>query len=387
MASIARVLIVGGGIAGQTLAVALARRGIFCETVEIKPDFQIVGAGMYVQGNALRALREIGVVEAIVERGWHPADDRFFTADVNGARLAHSRVPRIAGPELPATVTIRRRVLHDILQEAVGRTGVRVRMGATVAAIDDDPAAAGVAVRFSDGTADIFDLVVGADGIRSSVRTMLFGRSDPVFTGYANWRVTLPKPADLDAITWMMGRGKSLGIIPIAADHLYLAGVTKEPGNPRYDRAELPRLMREKFAEFGGAAPALLVQVQRPEQVVYTAIEEVTQPAPWHRGRVVLVGDAVHASAPFWAQGASMAIEDVIVLAELIATGRPAEDILPQWMARRYDRAVWVQQGSLETGERGHREGPGVYEAITAYLAANMPKEVAARFAKFAEPI
>jgi 2-polyprenyl-6-methoxyphenol hydroxylase-like FAD-dependent oxidoreductase len=320
-----------------------------------------------------------------VRRGWHPGDDRIHSADFAGAPLAAALVPRIAGPDVPPLVTIQRRVLHDILQAAVGRTGVRVRMATTVTAIDDS--AAGVAVRFSDGTVDRYDLVVGADGVRSAVRAMLFGVSDPIFTGYANWRVTLPKPADLTTITWMMGRGKSLGIIPIAADSLYLAGVTKEPDNPRYERADLPRLMREKFAEFGGRVPELLAQVRRPEQVVYTAIEEVTQPAPWHRGRVVLVGDAVHASTPFWAQGGSMAIEDVIVLAELIATGGSADAILPQWMARRYERAVGVQRGSLETGERGHREGPGAYEAIVGHLAAHFSDDVAARCAKFAEPI
>jgi 2-polyprenyl-6-methoxyphenol hydroxylase-like FAD-dependent oxidoreductase len=387
VASIKRVLIVGGGIAGQTLTVALARHGIACETVEIKPDFQIIGAGMYVQGNALRALREIGVVEEIVKQGWHPADDSFFNADIDGATLANPTMPRIAGPDVPPTVTIRRHVLHDILQDAVAATGTRVRMGTTVASLDDDPSAAGVAVRFTDGSEGVFDLVVGADGIRSSIRSILFGRSTPVFTGFANWRVTLPKPPEVNTITWMTGKGSSLGIIPIAADYLYLAGVSKEPGNPRYDRADLPRLMREKFAGFGGAAPALLAQVQRPEQVVYTAVEEVTQPAPWYRGRVVLVGDAVHASSPFWAQGGSMAIEDVVVLAELIATGRPAAEILPEWQARRYERAVWVQRGSLETGERIHREGPGVYEGMIAFLKANMLKEVAARYAKFAEPI
>jgi 2-polyprenyl-6-methoxyphenol hydroxylase-like FAD-dependent oxidoreductase len=385
LASVRRVLIVGGGIAGQTLAVALSRRGIFCETVEIKPDFQIVGAGMYLHGNAMRALREIGVVEEIVRRGWHPADDRIYSADIAGAPLAGALLQRIAGAEIPPVVTIERRVLHDILQAAVGRTGVRVRMGTTVAAIDDS--AAGVGVRFTDGTADRYDLVVGADGVRSAVRAMVFGGSAPIFTGFANWRVTLPKPADLTTITWMMGRGKSLGIIPIAADYLYLGGVTKEPDNPRYGRAELPRLMREKFAEFGGRAPEFLARVSRPEQVVYTAIEEVTQPPPWHRGRVVLVGDAVHASTPFWAQGGSMAIEDVIVLAELIATGGRADAILPQWMARRYERAVWVQRGSFETGDRAHREGPGVYESVLAHLAAHFQDDVTARSARYAEPI
>jgi salicylate hydroxylase len=383
VSKVERIVIIGAGIGGLTAACALRQNGFEVEVYERSPELGEVGAGLQIGPNAVKVLNALGLEDRLRRIAAEP--DETVSVRWDDASLRYREpLKAIAQAEYGARyLTAHRADLHRLLIELLPESSIRLGR----ACVGAESAGRGAVARFADGGAVEADLVVGADGIRSAVRALLFGRSEPVFTGFANWRVTLPKPPEVDSITWMTGRGKSLGVIPIAADHLYLAGVSKEPGNPRYDRRDLPRLMREKFAEFGGAAPPLLAQVQLPEQVVYTAIEEVTQPAPWYRGRVVLVGDAVHASSPFWAQGGSMAIEDVIVLAELVATGRPAAEILPEWQARRYDRAVWVQRGSLETGERGHREGPGVYEAMTAFLAAHMLNEVAARYAKFAEPI
>ena len=379
-----RVLVVGSGIAGQTLACALARRGIGCDMVEIKPAFEIAGAGLYVQGPALRAFLDIGVVDAIIRDGEPLADDYSLACDADGNVLARPRYPRIAGPAIPAVVPIRRKSLHDILARAVEAAGVTVRMGVTVETIDD--AGACVEVRFNDGVRGAYDLVVGADGIRSRVRTLTFGAIEPVFTGYANWRVVLPRPPGLERTTWMMGRGKSFGIIPIAADEVYIGGVSKEPGNPRYERERLPALCREKFAEFGGFAPALLAQVNAPEQVVYTPIEEVLLAPPWHKGRVVVLGDAAHAGTPFWAMGASMAIEDAVLLAMLLEHRAPLAGTLAAWMTRRHQRCVFVQRGSMETGRRSHDEAPGALQARDHYIRNLMHADVERRFAKLAEP-
>ncbi len=379
-----RVLIVGSGIAGQTLACALAKRGIGCDMVEIKPAFDIAGAGLYVQGPALRALLDIGVVQAIVSRGEPLPDDYSHACDSAGIVLARPSYPRIAGAGIPAVVPIRRKVLHDILSDAVVAAGVAVRMGVTVESIDDSGAR--TAVRFSDGSRGEYDLVVGADGIRSRVRELVFGALEPRFSGYANWRVILPRPAGLRRTTWMMGRGNSFGIIPIAHDTVYIGGVSKEPGNPRYERDRLPALCREKFSGFGGLAPALLAQVTNPAQVVYTPIEEVLMPAPWHRGRVVVLGDAAHAGTPFWAMGASMAIEDAVLLAMLLERGGPVASILSDWMKRRLERCLFVQKGSMETGRRSHDEAPEAIEARDRYIRTMMEADVAKRFARLAEP-
>ena len=387
MPSLGKVLIVGSGIAGQTLAAALARRDIACDVVEIKRDWSIVGAGLYMQSNALRALATLGVVGDIIAKGWHRPDDTTLITTAEGRVLARPVYPRIAGPDIPAIVPIKRRLLHDILNDLVRRSGVTIRMGVTVAAIDDRSPPEGVSVRFTDGRSDEYDLVVGADGIYSTVRRLVFGEIPAIFSGFANWRVTLPKPAELDSVTWMHGNGTTLGLIPMSPGELYMGGVTREPDNPRYAQDDLAWLMREKFRDYGGIARTLLEQITDPHQVIYTAIDEVFLPRPWYRGSTVVIGDAAHASTPFWAQGASMAIEDAVLLADYAASGAAPEEFLPAWMDRRYERCVWVQRGSRETGERSHRSGAGVRGELDRYLAANMTQQIAARYARLGQPI
>lgn len=387
MASVRKALIVGSGIAGQTLAAAFARNGIACDIVEIKRDWSIVGAGMYMQGNALRALSALGIVNEILDRGWHRDDDTTLIATADGRVLARPVYPRIAGSDVPAIVTIKRQALHEILHGLVGRLGLTVRMGVTVAAIDDRSPDGPASVTFTDGDSGDYDLVVGADGIYSTMRKLVFGTLPATFSGFANWRVTLPRPPEVDSAIWMHGHGTTFGIVPISADALYLGGVSREPGNPRYAQADLARLMREKFHEHGGVARRLLERVTDPARVIYTAIDEVFLPAPWYRGRAVMIGDAAHASTPFWAQGASMAIEDAVLLAELAASGAAPETFLAAWMERRYARCVWVQQGSRETGERAHRSGKGMREQLDRYLATTMERQVAERYARLGQPI
>ncbi|MBR1297367.1 FAD-dependent monooxygenase [Bradyrhizobium sp. AUGA SZCCT0042] len=387
MSEVEKVLIVGGGIAGQTCAAALTRRGILCHVVELKDNFEIVGAGMYTQGNALRALLEIGVVEEIVKQGWHRDDDTTQVADSGGNVLARARYPRIAGPSVPAMVPISRRVLHKILHRAAQQAGVATRMGTTITSLMDIPSRGRVDVAFTDGTEDSYDLVVGADGIHSRVRDLSFGPQQPRYTGFVNWRVVLPKPAEVDIVTWMNGNGTTLGVIPISETELYLAGVIRQADNRWYEKHEILPIIRSTFAEYGGVGGQLVAQLDSRHDIVYTPIVEIELAPPWYRNRVVIVGDAAHASTPFWAQGASMAIEDVVLLAQLVEAGGPLSAILSQWMERRLSRCSWVQQGSRQTGEMLHEEGPGMREKMNSYVAAHFQQDVNDRYSRFAEAI
>jgi 2-polyprenyl-6-methoxyphenol hydroxylase-like FAD-dependent oxidoreductase len=386
MAAVRNVLIVGSGIAGQTLACALAKRKIRCEIVELKPDFGMAGTGMTIQGIALRAFLDIGVVGDIADAGWHRDKNPIVFTDTQGDVVFEPPERNLVGPGFPAMVAIRRPALHEVLARAVAKSGVPVRMGTTVERLDDR--GTHVDVTLSDGRTGVYDLVVGCDGIHSKVRTLLFGRVQPLYSGFANWRAILPRPARAERMTWMWGNGKTVGILPMGRDQIYVAGVTKEPTAARYPQAELPALFRDRFKGFGGVMADVLPLATNPEQWLYTVMEEIKLPAPWYRGRVVVLGDAAHASCPFWAQGASMAVEDCIVLARLLETPQPIDQVLATWMARRYERCMFVQQGSYDTGVQLHQDpesdAPKVFPPPVREI---MAKLAAQRAAKLAEPI
>jgi len=353
MATVQRILIVGGGIAGQTLACALAKQGFTCEIVEIRPDWQIAGAAMTLQGNALRALRDIGLAGATVAAGWHGGELPLVFTDTLGQTVLEPDVLNMVGPGYPPQIAIRRQALHEVLLHAVNAAGVPIRMGTTVRSIDDT----GREVRavFTDGSSQGYDLVVGADGIRSGVRSLVFGDIQPRFAGFANWRALLPRPPSVNRMTWMWGYGRSVGVLPVDGDQVFVAGVTKEKDTTRYPAEDLARLFCEKFRSFGGALPDVLARAGEGPWL-YTVMEEITLESPWYKGRVVLLGDAAHAACPFWAQGAAMAMEDAVVLAGLLGAGRPVDAALPEWMQRRHARCMYVQKGSFETGVHTHMD-------------------------------
>ena len=360
MAAANNVLIVGSGIVGQSLAVGLARRGIGCEIVEIKENFDIVGAGILIQGTGMRAFDEIGVGDDVREVGWSERT-RVTFRDVQENIVAAIEAGDRAGP-LPEGVSFERQALHEKLAELVAAEGIPVRMGTTVETIDSGGDA--VDATFTDGTSGAFDLVVGCDGIRSRVRALVFGVDEPEYSGFVAWRYILPRPPDLSEMVWYWGRVTTIGVVPIAKDLIYLAGTSAEPGNPRFDRAKLPEIYRERFGEYGHLIPDLLAQVTEPDKVVATPMEQVILPPPWHKGRVVVMGDAAHATCPFWAQGASMGLEDAALFVRFLTEGDELADVCGRWFERRYPRCTMVQKGSYETGKMSHRhegDGPKIF--------------------------
>ena len=356
MAAANSVLIVGSGIVGQSLAVGLARRGIGCEIVEIKENFDIVGAGILIQGTGMRAFDEIGVGDDVRGVGCTERT-RVTFRDVQENIVAAIEADEDEGP-LPVGVSFERQALHEKLAELVAAEGVPVRMGTTVETIDNGDDA--VDVVFTDGTSSTFDLVVGCDGIRSRVRAMVFGVEEPEYSGFVAWRYIMPRPADLTEMVWYWGRVTTIGVVPIAEDLIYLAGTSAEPGNPRFDRAKLPEIYRQRFSEFDHLIPDLLAQVTEPDKVVATPMEQVILPPPWHKGRVVVMGDAAHATCPFWAQGASMGLEDAALFVRFLTESDDLADVCGRWSERRYPRCMMVQKGSYETGKMSHsHEGDG----------------------------
>jgi len=367
--AVKRVLVVGAGIGGLGAAAALGRRGVGVDVVDIKEENAVLGVGLSQPANALRALRSLGVFEEVAAEGF-PFHRRVFRDSGGGLR---AEVPSLlGGGDVPPNIALSRSALHRILNGAADRAGAKIVMGCSIAELHDGPD--GVDVTFTDGRADRYDLVVSFDGLRSPMRRRLFGDAyEPTFTGYSVWRLTCPRLPAIDCITLYQSEHTKAGLCPLGEEEMYLLHVTPEPGNPRYDPAAFPEMLIERMREYGAEPGVVRDQITADTAIVYSPLEEVLVPAPWHRGRVVIAGDAAHASTPHLTQGAAMALEDAVVLAESVDRDVPLEQALQEFAARRMPRARFVHERSRASlhAEMAH-DRPAEPDAFAQVMRAQM---------------
>lgn len=348
MIGIKNVLVVGGGIGGLTAATALRRKGIAVDLIEKNPGHSVYGVGIIQPNNTLRALDRIGLANICVERGGPYAG--YQLRNHAGESILYAAVPNTAAPNFPPINGITRPVLQDILLQSARKAGANIRIGVTVSAWSDD--GSGISVTFSDGTSARYDLMVGADGIYSQIRKELFPDAPvPIYSGQSVWRYNFKRPAELrDGELWY-GQKTKVGLIPLAPDLMYIFVVTEESGNPFMPVLGLAAKLRERLAEYGGLIARLREQVLNDEDVVYKPLEHLMLPKPWYSGRVVLIGDAAHATTPHLSQGAAMAIEDAVLLADVLAENASPPEALVQFMRRRFDRAKYVVDVSTQLAD------------------------------------
>jgi 2-polyprenyl-6-methoxyphenol hydroxylase-like FAD-dependent oxidoreductase len=348
MPAVSNVLIVGGGIAGMTLAIGLQRAGIRSEIVEINPQWNVLGVGIALQGAALRALRAVGVLDQCVELGFSYSYYKACNAD--GRVTGTVELPRLNGADYPATIGIMRQALHSVLKDAVARAEVPVRLGVAVASLaqEDDR----VVVQFTDGTPGNYGLVVGADGTNSKVRDLLFGTEcKPKYTGQAVWRATVSRPAEVDARYSFYGPRNKAGFNPVSNAEMYVYLVQNLPDFIRVPDDRLPQAMCDQLTDFRGLLAAAREEITDPRHIVYRPITSHILPPPWHRRRVILIGDAAHTTTPHMAAGAGIAVEDAVVLARLVQSEHCLGVALEKFMTRRFDRCRMVVENSFQLGE------------------------------------
>lgn len=355
MNTVSNVLIVGGGIGGLCAAIALRRKGVAVDLVELKTEWTVYGVGIIQQSNVVREMHRLGLLDAYLDAAYAFEDVAIYTTQ--GEQLARIPGQRLAGPQYPANVGISRRALHKVLSETAIELGTQVRLGTSVESLEQD--ASGVDVLFSDGGQGRYSLVVGADGLFSKVRGLLFSdRYQPCFTGQSVWRHNFPRTAGIDHLANYQGPSGNAGLVPLADDLMYLFTTSHEPGNPWMDPASLADGLRQRLAGFGGLIGELREQIGDSAEVVYKPLEAVFVDEPWYRGRVLLIGDAAHATTPHLGQGAGMAIEDAVVLAEELTAGGELEDQLQRFMGRRFERCKFISEMSLLAGEKEIQRDP-----------------------------
>jgi naringenin degradation protein FdeE len=356
--SIQKVLVVGGGISGLSAAAALGRRGIHVELVEIRPKLgDLGGVGLSIMGNASKALATIDAAQACVEAGM-PAD-HFTVRTASGAVVATPEWPPLGKPHWPGQIGIARSDFHHILTTAAERAGAKVYCGLTADSVSQDADRA--FVKFTDGRSDNYDLVVAAEGVYSATRAKLFpGFAGPQPTGLAIWRAWAPRPAGITTTQLHFGgRHGVVGICPMNERDCYVYCIHHTSVGERRDPATLHEQLRQTLAGYGGLIPALAAELKDPALVSYRPLEWLLLPAPWYRGRVLLIGDAAHCNPPNVAQGAAMGIEDAVVLADEVSKPGSVEEALHRFMVRRWNRAKLVVEVSCNIAKAEAERVPG----------------------------
>ncbi|BCL31054.1 FAD-dependent oxidoreductase [Streptomyces aurantiacus] len=350
------VLVVGGGAAGNAVTVLLRRAGIAVDLIEAADDWNATaGSGITLQGNALRVLRELGVWEQVRASGY--GFDAVGITAPDGTVLHVAEDVRTGGDDLPATVGMQRPRLQSILIDAVRASGARIRLGTRAESLDQDGNGNrdrdGVTVRFTDGTVGRYDLVVAADGLGSATRSAIGITDKPEPTGMAIWRVAAPRPAGVTRTDLAYGGPAYIaGYCPTSDSTLYAYVV--EAGR---DRAAIPREsyadeMRGLAAAYGGCWPEITEHITDPAKVNYTWFDRMLVEGSWHRGRVVLVGDAAHCCPPTLAQGAALSLEDAWVLARMLTSADVWDGALLQaYYERRIARVRPVVEASVRIGQ------------------------------------
>ncbi|GAB7004828.1 FAD-dependent oxidoreductase [Nocardioides sp. AN3] len=376
MTAVQSVLVIGAGAAGATTAILLAEQGVSVDLIDIKPDVSALGSGITLQGNALRVLRDLGVWDAASARGYAFDTLGLRAPDPNGTLLVELTDVRTGGEDLPATMGMYRPDLARILVDRAVDAGAKVRFSTSCTALDQDET--GVTVTFADGSSGRYDLVVGADGVRSWTRAEIGIELETRSTGMGIWRIFAPRPQSVTRTDLIYGGPCYIaGYCPTGEDSLYAYLVEDAQDRSHLSAEQSLEVMRGLAEAYHGPWDEIRASMTDPTRVNYTWFETHVLEGPWNRGRVVVIGDAAHTCPPTLAQGAAQALEDASVLAELLlAHDEVTEELWSAFGDRRQARAGEVVAASVQLGQwlLDHEQGdfPGLMARI-AHLLAERP--------------
>ena len=350
MAAVGNVLIVGGGPAGLSAAAVLGKRGIDVELVEINENLRPLGSGLTMMGPSLRALKAVDeqALEDCARQG--AGHHAVGFANAEGEIVARETLPQPAGPAYPGGFGIMRPLFWGLLAEAAQRAGTKLRLATTVEAIGQRAGA--VEATFTDGSTGTYDLVVGCDGVHSKVRSLVFPEAEePFFTGQTVWRAVVPRAPEMDDLVMFYGPRLKAGCNPVSDEEMYVFVVENTPEVARPPREQWPEMIQALLTDFEGTVAWARERMTDPDKIDRRPLQAILMPSPWYRGRVLLIGDAVHATTPHLAMGAGIAIEDAVVLGELLEEHDDLQAALEAFMERRWERCRLVVENSLQLGE------------------------------------
>ncbi|MCZ6468410.1 MAG: NAD(P)/FAD-dependent oxidoreductase [Candidatus Dadabacteria bacterium] len=335
-----RILVVGGGIAGLTLTGLLQQRGFKPTLVEQIPEYGTVGYVIVLWPSGSRILKGLGVYRSLLDVGL-----QFTTYNVSDERgqMLHSYSVQNVTEKYGPMLSTYRPDLINVIKEAVDPDSIR--MSTTVDKIDQTNDE--VYVTFSDGTEETYDLVVGCDGVRSKTRDLVFGDVPLSYSGMTGWSFWVkPNIAKTLQIAEYWGTGKFFGIWPTKGRLSVFTSIRDNVQEPDPVESRIDRI-QENFKNFGGLVPEILEGLNDPNEIFHGHYNDLRM-KKWHKGRVVLVGDAAHAILPTAGGGVSMAMESAAVLVDELcrADSKYIEQAFESYITRRRSRVDKIQNQS-----------------------------------------
>lgn len=342
-----KIIIIGAGIGGSSAGIALQRLGhevvIYDRMRENKP----VGAALSLWSNGVKVLNWLGLADEVAALGGR-MDDMAYLDGRTGEQLCRFSLEPVTLQTGQRPYPVARADLQALLMETFGME--RIHLGCTATGIQDDGTT--VTVSFADGTTDTADLVIGADGARSMVRDYVTGGGiERTYSGYTNFNGLVPQDAAIGPATqWTtyVGEGKRCAVMPVAGDRFYFFVDIPQPAGLAYDRAEGIAPLLEAFGEWAPGVQALLDSIDPDVSFNRVEIWDIDPFHTWVKGRVAILGDAAHNTAPDIGQGACSALEDTFALTIALSTNTiSVEDSL-----RRYERSRTERAGELVSRAR-----------------------------------
>ncbi|MGM9490322.1 FAD-dependent oxidoreductase [Ideonella sp. YS5] len=320
-----RVVVVGAGIAGLACALSCAQAGAEVDVLEARHSPGHVPATVDLVPSLLRDLARLGVADGCTRRGFAYCD--LSVVDENGEEALRVPTPRLAGPQLPPAAGVALDDLLELLAGAATQAGATLHRGCAARVVE--PRRGRVEV---DGGAFAGDLVVLATGADSPLAATLFGAAPSRFAQHTWWHTLMPRPPWLERSTWMAGSvGRRLLLVPSGMSRAGMAVVGTQALEGPMDGPALMRLLQS-----WGPLPRRVAALMEPSSpVAPRPVASALREAPWHRGAVLCVGAAAHAIAPPFGQSAAQALEDAVVLGELVAARLERPLLLRRFMERR----------------------------------------------------
>ncbi|MGW7486288.1 FAD-dependent oxidoreductase [Streptomyces sp. NPDC054786] len=354
-----RILVIGGGIAGTATALALHKAGFDVAVHEAHPDTaEDIGAFLTLASNGMRALAQLDASDVVTAIGFPLHSMRVL--DDQGGEAAHVPLGEADDAFLQYRC-LRRGELNAALQAEVIRRGIGLSHGARLVSVENG--ADNVTARFADGSVATGDLLVAADGLNSTIRRSIAPGAEPVYAGqsvFYGYTRSTPVAEDTGHITMVRGSTAAFGYAVSPDAETYWFARVAGQALPADELAHpAPARWREQLVELlrKDATPAASIVAASTDGIMATNATEIPLGTPWRSGRTLIIGDAAHAASPATGQGASMALEDAVILAKSLRDTPDLDSALSLYEACRRPR---VEHNITASGEisRGTRTPP-----------------------------